>query len=315
MAKVEVDTPYFSGPLKCCVIEEPIADLILGNISGVSPIAGLLMGDCPSVAAAVETRAQRKAAEKEKPALNIPVSDLSVSTPELISLQEEDPSLHKCRDMFDSGECAVVGKGSCSFFKEGGVLFRAFAEGDSHVSQVVVPVELRSKVLFAAHDGLLAGHCGVNRTLKRALNRFWWPGIRRDVRMYCRTCEVCQKCTAKGRTPCVPLAQMPRIEQPFQRVAVDIVGPFSPVSEEKHRYLLTVIDVATRFPEAVPLKTIDSVTIAELCLLFFADWDSQTKCCQITARSLRPICFRSFYGCYPSRVFIPLPIMRNQTAL
>ena len=72
----------------------------------------------------------------------------------------------------------------------------------------------------------------------------------RDVQRYCRSCALCQKCSGKGRTPNVPLAKMPRIEKPFDMVAVDIIGLFSPVSEGKHRYVLTLVDVATRFPEA-----------------------------------------------------------------
>lgn len=63
---------------------------------------------------------------------------------------------------------------------------------------------------------------------------------------------------------------MPRIETPFKRVAVDIVGPLSPPTEEKHRYLLTLVDVATRYPEAVPLRNIDSVTVSEALFTIFA---------------------------------------------
>ena len=55
---------------------------------------------------------------------------------------------------------------------------------------------------------------------------------------------------------------MPLIDKPFKRVAIDLVGPISPPSEEGHRYILTLVDFATRYPEAVPLKTIDTETVA-----------------------------------------------------
>ena len=48
---------------------------------------------------------------------------------------------------------------------------------------------------------------------------------------------------------------MPLIDKPFKRVAIDLVGPISPTSEEGHRYIMTLVDFATRYPEAVPLKT------------------------------------------------------------
>ncbi|XP_070182241.1 uncharacterized protein, partial [Littorina saxatilis] len=79
-----------------------------------------------------------------------------------------------------------------------------------------------------------------------------------------------QRTQAKGKTRDIPLDNMPRIETPFKRVAIDLVDPLSPPTEEKHTHILTVIDVATRFPEAIPLKKIDSVTVAEALFSVFA---------------------------------------------
>ena len=56
---------------------------------------------------------------------------------------------------------------------------------------------------------------------------------------------------------------MPLIDKPFKRVPIDLVVPISPPSEEGHRYILTLVDFATRYPEAVSLKTIDTETVAE----------------------------------------------------
>ncbi|XP_063615688.1 uncharacterized protein LOC134788803 [Penaeus indicus] len=67
----------------------------------------------------------------------------------------------------------------------------------------------------------------------------------------------------------VPLVSMPVINEPFSRVAIDLVGPLSP-SERGHRYILTLIDCATRFPEAVPLRSIDTVTVAENLIDIFS---------------------------------------------
>ena len=55
---------------------------------------------------------------------------------------------------------------------------------------------------------------------------------------------------------------MPIIDVPFKRVAVDLVEPMSPPSESGYRYILTLVDYATRYPEAVSLKTIDTVSVA-----------------------------------------------------
>ena len=67
----------------------------------------------------------------------------------------------------------------------------------------------------------------------------------------------------------VPLQKMPLIDKPFKRIVIDLVGPFSPFSGDGHRYILTLVDFATRYPEAVPLTNIDSETIAEALVNIF----------------------------------------------
>ena len=63
---------------------------------------------------------------------------------------------------------------------------------------------------------------------------------------------------------------MPMVTEPFSRVAVDIVGPISTRSAQGNRYVLTMIDLTTGLPQAVPLKDIDSVSMAEALLQIFS---------------------------------------------
>ena len=87
-----------------------------------------------------------------------------------------------------------------------------------------------------------------------------------DVTSFCRSCDVCQKTTAKGSLPHVPLGDMPLIDMAFRRVAVDLVGPISPPSKKRHQYILTLVDYATRYPEAFPLKNIEMETVVKVLL-------------------------------------------------
>ena len=59
---------------------------------------------------------------------------------------------------------------------------------------------------------------------------------------------------------------MPLIDTSFKRVAVDLVGSITRASKRGHSYILTLVDYATRYPEAVPLKNIDTETVAEALL-------------------------------------------------
>ena len=54
-----------------------------------------------------------------------------------------------------------------------------------------------------------------------------------------------------GRVSRVPLGGMPVIEEPFRGMAMDIICPISPASDGGNRYILTMDDYATSYPEAV----------------------------------------------------------------
>ena len=81
---------------------------------------------------------------------------------------------------------------------------------------------------------------------------------------------LCQRTIQKGRVTKVPLGKLPLIDTPFKRVAVDIVGPIEPRSERKSRYILTMIDYATRYPEAVALPGIETERVAEALVEMFS---------------------------------------------
>ena len=46
--------------------------------------------------------------------------------------------------------------------------------------------------------------------------------------------------------------------------------PISPRSAHGNRYVLTLLDFTTGFPEAVPLKDIDAISVAEALLQIFS---------------------------------------------
>ena len=84
----------------------------------------------------------------------------------------------------------------------------------------------------------------------------------------CQTCPECQRDIVKRPTK-VPMIPLPVISEPFQQIAMDIVGPL-PRTQSSNKYMLVVFDYGTRYPEAVPLCCIDAATIAEELLRMFA---------------------------------------------
>ena len=71
--------------------------------------------------------------------------------------------------------------------------------------QIMVPKTLRRKVMEVAHDSIFRGHLGIKKTKDCILTNFYWPGMQGDITSFCRSCDVCQKTTAKGSFPRVPL--------------------------------------------------------------------------------------------------------------
>ena len=142
--------------------------------------------------------------------------------------------------------------------------------GGKPLKQFMVPAQLRSRIMELAHGSIMGGHMGIKKTTDKIQRAFYWPGIQGDVTRYCKSCDVCQKTVNKGSVPKVPLEKMPLIDKPFKRVAIDLVGPIVPPSEDGHRYILTLVDFATRYPEAVPLKNIDTETVAEALVDIFS---------------------------------------------
>ena len=194
---------------------------------------------------------------------------LDITKEELRTLQETDTTLEAVRRAA-SGEACSAGEG---FFRRDGLVYRRWTPPgcdteDMAVEQLVLPLQCRQTALQLAHDIPLAGHMGKEKTARRVLQRFYWPTLYRDVAKYCRSCGVCQK-SSQRRVRHAPLIPLPIVEEPFQRIAMDIVGPL-PRSRSGNRYILVICDYATRYPEAVPLKSIDAEHVAEELVKLFA---------------------------------------------
>ena len=124
--------------------------------------------------------------------------------------------------------------------------------------QLVLPTKCRRVVMELAHSIPLAGHLGKRKTTDRTLQRFYWPTVRRDIAEFCRRCETCQK-SSKAKPQRAPLIPLAIVDEPFKRIAMDIVGPL-PRSRSGNRYILVICDYATRYPEAVAMRTIEILT-------------------------------------------------------
>lgn len=124
---------------------------------------------------------------------------------------------------------------------------------------LVIPTMHRHQLFHLTHD--LHGHLGVKKIKEMLQQRVTWPGLHSDITRWCAQCAVCQY-QRKNKPPKAPMLEIPVMTMPFEKVAIDLVGPF-PRTKTGYRFLLTVIDLASRYPEAIPLKTATAEEVAE----------------------------------------------------
>ena len=209
-----------------------------------------------------------------KTSLKVPEPIKEVSSKQIRLYQESDETLSEIRNMESTRETKVCKDGSMvKYVIKKNLYYRQYSKAGGIteiIKQSVVPQKLRSDVLKIAHDGVMSGHVGIRKTIDKTLFQFYWPHVRRDVRNYCKSCDMCQKTIPKGRVGKLPLEKMPLIDTPFSRIAIDLIGPIHPPTEEGQRFVLTVDDYATRYPEAVALKRIDTETVAEALIEIYS---------------------------------------------
>lgn len=130
-------------------------------------------------------------------------------------------------------------RGNSNPEKEDGNILRL---SDSLNLQTVVDDQQKRILIEQAHS---LGHFGA-RTVQMLIIKegFYWTNMKNDILVYIDNCEECQKfkITREGFHPMKSIDA----RYPFEMIAMDLCGPL-PETTKKNRYVLVVVDVATRF--------------------------------------------------------------------
>ena len=182
---------------------------------------------------------------------------------ELQQWQLEDPTLAIVRE---NANVQQDSNSRVQFFLKDGLLYRSWSPKGSQpgdirsCEQLMLPQQCRELVMRLSHDVPMAGHLGITKMKDRILQRYYWPGIFKDVANYCRGCEVCQRSTPRKPAK-AGLVPIPIVTHPFQCIGMDLVGPL-PRTQRGNRFILTICNYATRNPEAVALPSVEAPRIA-----------------------------------------------------
>ena len=151
------------------------------------------------------------------------------------------------------------------------ILYRKIGKGGQTSHRLVAPQAIRGQIFDFLHAKRTGGHLGISRTSASARKRFWWPGMKKDVMLWCRQCNRCQLRNLHPGPRRSQLHQEP-VGQPMERIAFDILS-FPDMTTEGNTCALVICDYFTKWVEAFALvdhraSTVADVLVTELFLRF-----------------------------------------------
>lgn len=108
----------------------------------------------------------------------------------------------------------------------------------------VVPQGMRKEVVKACHDDF--GHFGLDKTLSKLLETYWFSNLKVYVQKYIASCIPCLYNKNKKGKQEGYLHPIEKVPIPFHTIHVDHLGPFNPSSGGK-KYIFVIIDAFTKF--------------------------------------------------------------------
>nr|CAI5868528.1 unnamed protein product [Callosobruchus analis] len=105
---------------------------------------------------------------------------------------------------------------------------------------LAIPNHLVREILETSYADPLSGHLGITKTLQRIKDRFYWTKLQKDVKKYVKGCPHCQP---------IPVGL------PFDKVGIDILGPFGK-SVNGNTVRVVATDYATTWAEMRALPNV-----------------------------------------------------------
>lgn len=145
-----------------------------------------------------------------------------------------------------------------------------FCECSTSNIRPYLPEDFRYAAYNAVHG---ISHPGARATRNLIAERYFWPSMNADIGKWTKTCIPCQRAKIQRHTASA-ISSFPPTADRFTHTHIDIVGPL-PTSPHGHRYLVTMVDRSTRWPEAIPVEEISAETVAR-CV--YENWITRHGC-------------------------------------
>ncbi|KAJ0391766.1 hypothetical protein P43SY_010693 [Pythium insidiosum] len=130
--------------------------------------------------------------------------------------------------------------------------------------RTLLPPSLWAQALRGCHDSIWAGHLRGPQTLARVQRAFWWPRVRRITLDWVSSCRDCGSRKVRPAKVVPPLRNL-KVGAVGDRWALDFAGPL-PVTANGNRYVIAIVEYATKWVVAVPTPTREAATVARVLM-------------------------------------------------
>jgi len=84
----------------------------------------------------------------------------------------------------------------------------------------------KQRIIQEHHENPLGGHQGISRTHSKISQLYQWQRMRAQIREYIKKCPICQVNKTPNQTIREPMDITTTATRPFEKIFMDIVGPF-----------------------------------------------------------------------------------------
>ena len=141
----------------------------------------------------------------------------------------------------------------------GELLYYLSDPDDDPTPRLYIPKQLQDAVIKQYHDD--NGHMGIDKTFESIKRKYYFPNLYQRLTSYVNACVNCQTRALKKQRP--PLQEMEQPPYPFAKLSMDISGPY-PTSLSGNRYILSVVDHYTGWPEAFAIPDTSAQSVAHI---------------------------------------------------
>ena len=134
--------------------------------------------------------------------------------------------------------------------------------------QLALPKSLIPTVLKLHHDSTLGAHGGIQDTIDKVKEHYYFPQLAAVVSDYVKSCPACQRRKITRVHTKNAITAYPTPSRPFSVWQIDLYGPI-PVTSRGYSYIFTSVDMFSKYLYAKPLLNKDAMSVSEVLFDMF----------------------------------------------